>query len=143
MKSFILSFISVIGFVSCSHHSFDEVSYYDIKTCNSSCIIATDIRNDISGFHELAYLDAKIILDDLVDNCVEVASIVDYLTEKLSKKYPKEMVNTVVKNLVYIYEDAERGMDDVFILPLVSVGAIIENGVALSKIEERPIVITK
>ena len=53
------------------------------------------------------------------------------------------MVNTVVKNLVYIYEDAERGMDDVFILPLVSVGAIIENGVALSKIEERPIIITK
>lgn len=142
MKSIILTIISAMALSSCLHQSFDEVSYHDIKACRASCIIATDIRNDVSGVHKKVYKDALKIVENLIDDTVEVISLDLYLKEMLSEKYPKETVDIVVDILITIYKDGQSSMDDVFVLPLLSLNACIENGITLSEIEERPIIIS-
>ena len=139
MKSIIFTIIAAASLTSCLHQSFDEVSYHDIKTCKSSCIIATDIRNDISGVHKNAYKDAQKVIEELISDTIEVISFEEIIIYHLEGKYPSETIDIVVNILNKIYEDAQYGMDDLFILPLISLNACIENGIALSEIEDRPI----
>lgn len=142
MKSIIFTIISALCLSSCLHQSFDEVSYHDIMTCKGSCIIASDIRNDLSGTHKKVYKDAQKIVEELMsDPSIEVISFDGTMKCYLEEKYPSETVEIVVNNLVEIYKDAQYGMDDLFVLPLVSLNACIENGITLSEIEDRPIII--
>lgn len=140
MKAIILTIISSLVFVSCSHHSFDEISYYDVSTFKSSCLIATDIREDISGVHRRAYKDTLTIVEKYINEDSSGFSFEDALYLELSKDYPQETVSIITNRINEVYNDAdgvslETGL---LITPLISVSAILENALTLSEIDIRP-----
>ena len=137
MKNVIFSFLTLIGLISCSHQSFEEITYHDMRVYRSTFIISSDIRNDMSGFHRKAYEDALKSMNKIIDENIEINSIEEYLTIHLNEKYPAETTQIIVKNLMMICDDASIGIEEEgkFIFPLLSATMILENALILSKTE--------
>ena len=137
MKNTLFSFLLLGGFVSCSHQSFEEISFHDMKVYRSTVIISSDIRNDVSGFHRKAYTDAMKMMNKIIDENIEINSIEEYLTIHLAEKYPAETTKIIVDNVIMICEDASIGIEEEgkFIFPLLSATTILENALILSKTE--------
>lgn len=137
MKNVIFSFLTLIGLISCSHQSFEEITYHDMRVYRSTFIISSDIRNDTSGFHRKAYEDALKSMNKIIDENIEINSIEEYLTFTLIEKYPAETTEIIVKNLMIICDDASIGIEEEgkIIFPLLSATTILENALILSKTE--------
>ena len=144
MKHSFLVLISFFGLISCSHHSFDPVSYYDVNTCASSCRIASDIRDDISDVHKKAFQDSLKITEDFINDDSGGWSYQETLYLELSKNYPRETVEIIENIIKDVYEDANKVAlhSGLLIDPLISVSAIIETGLALAEIDERPVFVS-
>lgn len=141
MKFTLLTIFSLVGFVSCSHHSFDPISYYDVTTFSSSCKIASEIREDISGVHKRAYEDSLTITENYINDDSGGWTYQETLYLELSKNYPRETVEIILKNIQDVYEDADCVMlqSGLMVLPLISVSAILETALSLSEKDERPL----
>lgn len=137
MKYIFSSLIGLLGLVSCSHHSFDEVSFHDMQVYKSTFIISSDIRNDISGVHRKAYKDSLKLMNDIIDEDIQITSIEHYLTFSLNEKYPAETTEIIVSNLLNVYEDASTGLEDegIFVFPILSTTVVLENALYLSRTE--------
>ena len=140
MKNSFLAIISLFGLFSCSHYSFDPISYYDVITFSSSCKIASEIREDISGVHKNAYKDSLIITENYINDDSGGWTYQETLYLELSKNYPRETVDIILKNIQDVYKDADGVMlhSGLMVLPLISVSAILETALSLSEKDERP-----
>ena len=141
MKNSFLTLISLFGLFSCSHHSFDPISYYDVITFSSSCKIASEIREDISGVHKNAYKDSLTITENYINDDSGGWTYQETLYLELSKNYPRETVDIILKNIQDVYEDADGVMlhSGLMVTPLISVSAILETALSLSEKDERPL----
>lgn len=137
MKYIFSSLIGLFGLVSCSHHSFDEMTFHDMQVCKSTFLISSDIRNDISGVHRKAYKDSLKLMNEIIDKDIQITSFEHYLTFSLYEKYPVETTEIIVSNLMNVYEDASAGLEDegIFIFPILSTTVVLENALYLSEKE--------
>lgn len=140
MKAIFYSLIVSLSLISCSHNSFDEIACYDMKICEATCKISTDIRDDISGTHYEAYKDILNITTDFIENYNDETDYYFHMISHLNRKYPYETIEIVTDNVMEIYEDASDIMyeDGFCIMPLLSVENILDNALKLSENSCRP-----